>query len=386
MLTSEAGAARRSVLTSEARRLAGRSVLRACGAGPHACRAGRWYHSISCELEGYKHKANDARSHCRQRHRACSGTQRRWRPGAPHLADRGQATLLARPGRAARARRHRGAALPRRLVLAPRRLSRRRGLLRHQRLPYHRAARLAVAAARARGREGVLDRAREKASSGALPGARRDARLRANLPAERGRRAARGRPRGAGVRHQLVPRLRQRVVLRGHRPSVALEAPVVARGRGTVLPGVAAGAGARAGHWRHALSAAARPGGGAPRRHGVRSAHGRALHARGGPFAPLLRNRHEGGRSAPGRRARVRLGPVADRPGRVGRREEHEAASLDEPQPPAAPLGMDRPDAPRRRRASPRSAGWSCFACGSASFSRSCTAAVWPRSRSSRPW
>ena len=55
-------------------------------------------------------------------------------------ANMSQGPVPARPRRHARARRHRGAGLPREQRVVDGRLPRRRGLLRHQRLPHHAAA------------------------------------------------------------------------------------------------------------------------------------------------------------------------------------------------------------------------------------------------------
>ena len=115
--------------------------------------------------------------------------------------------------------------------------------------------------------------------------------------------------------HQLVADLPQRVVLRSRRPAAAAAAPVVARGRGAVLPDLAAAC-------SRACSSSG-TGGAAPMLLAT-LADGRGLRRvlmvgldqsrlpdRRGPVARLLRHRHPGVHAAHRRGARVRVGAVA---------------------------------------------------------------------------
>ena len=113
----------------------------------------------------------------------------------------------------------------------------------------------------------------------AAGGVRGDRRLpgRGGVPAAgRGGAHARGRARVARVRQQLAPGARRALVLRGVRAAVAARAPVVAGGRGAVLPAVAAAPRARAEPPRAPADGAPDAGGG----HGLGARHGTAVRRR----------------------------------------------------------------------------------------------------------
>ncbi len=113
-----------------------------------------------------------------------------------------------------------------------------------------------------------------------------------DLAPVRGGQPARGGAGRPGLRVQLVPDRGQAVVLPARRPTVAAAAPVVAGGRGAVLPGLAAGAGRPAAPLppAHATGAAGHRGAG--RRLGG-GGHG-AVPPRHRPLPGLVRHRHPG--------------------------------------------------------------------------------------------
>ena len=144
------------------------------------------------------------------------------------------------------------------------RFPRRRGLLRHQRLPDHAAAQPGVhPPPRHRPRAVLAAPGPPPARRPVHPARRRLGRRPRLLP--RGRRRA-GRP-GLGrahLRHELVPHRHRPVVLRHGRATDGVPTPVVTGDRGAVLPGVA-GAPARA-----VARQPRTPVGGGDRRHGRR--------------------------------------------------------------------------------------------------------------------
>ena len=196
-----------------------------------------------------------------------------------------------RPRRPARARHRRGPRVPPRPRLAARRVPGCRRLLRRVRVPHHDTA-------AARGARPRADRARpvlDPASSPAPPGARRLRRGEHGRGAGRPPRPGRGHrtpdPRCADLLDQLG---RDRCRLQLLRPDLAaaVHELLVARGRGAVLPRVAAGRGRPHGHH----PGAARPAGPRPRRlpRGGRPVHG----ADGAPASSTGRTRR-GSTTAP---------------------------------------------------------------------------------------
>ena len=150
--------------------------------------------------------------------------------------------LHARPRRAPRVRGHRCPALPRRPELDPGRVHGGRRLLRDQRLPHHVAAARGAQEPQPRRPRPVLPAPGPPPAPRAVPRARGHVALRRRVPPRRGHEAARRCRRRARVRHELVADLPQHLVLRGVRPAADAPAPVVARGRGAVLPDLAAAA------------------------------------------------------------------------------------------------------------------------------------------------
>ena len=157
-------------------------------------------------------------------------------------------------------------------------------------------------------RGAVLDPARPPAPPRPLRDDGPGPRLHGRRPPRRGRSAARRHARVPRVRRQLVLRLRRPAVLRPVRPAVGVPSPVVAGGRGAVLPALAADHGARDRLVR-APAAAGRGPGGDRRLHDPGLGALRALRR---PLADLLRHRHAG--RLPARRGGARL-PVAGRAG-----------------------------------------------------------------------
>ena len=148
----------------------------------------------------------------------------------------------------------------------------------------------------------------------ALPAAGHHLRRRGDLLPRRGGQAAAPGPVRADLLHQLVPHRGRRLVLPAARSPLAAAPPVVARGRGAVLPAVAAGA-------RGAAAAVPR----SPRSHRpcrrrgdrrVGRVDGRAVPARAGPQPPLLRDGHPDLDDPHRRPARPLLAAVRTRPRR----------------------------------------------------------------------
>ena len=125
-------------------------------------------------------------------------------------------------------------------VVAARRVPRRRGLLRHLRLPDHAAADRRARAHRPRRPARLLRAARPAAAAGAARPARRHHDLHDAVPARRARAAARRRHRRARLRVELVPDLGRPGLHRVRRLRPAAP-PLEPRRRGAVLPRVAAG-------------------------------------------------------------------------------------------------------------------------------------------------
>ena len=149
----------------------------------------------------------------------------------------------------------------------------------------------------------------------------------------------------AALRDELVVRRARHVVLRRHRPPSPAAAPVVAGGRGAVLPGLAADP---------VRAVAHRQGGGCARRRDDRGARlhgldgldrGPRRHPRRGRLRPgLLRHRHPRHDPAGGRRA----GHLLDAGGRDLGPDRPRPAS-GQPHGPGVP-GRSRPHLPVRRR------------------------------------
>ena len=184
---------------------------------------------------GYPFFSALGRVGCRQRRRVGREHRRSDAPPGAHA-------LHARPRRAPRVRGHRRAALPRDPELDPRRVPRRRRVLRDQRVPDHVAAPGGVPEPGPHRAGPVLPSARPATAARAVPAARGGRPLRRHLPARRGHEAARRHRRGPLLRHQLVADLPQPLVLRGRGPPAAAPTPLVARGRGAVLPDLAVAA------------------------------------------------------------------------------------------------------------------------------------------------
>src|SRR5918995_5708495 len=186
----------------------------------------------------------------------------------------------------------------------PGRLPRRRGLLRHQWLPDHRAAAGGASPAGPRRSQGLLAAARPPAAPSVVPLARGHARGRRRVSARGGREAAQRRGCCVRLRDQLVPGIQQRVLLRDRRPAVAAAAPLVARGRGAILRVVAAAI-RRRDDALAPLHVARRARG----RGGVGLADGDPLPARRRSLAHLLRDRYPGHWPPPRSRTRLRVTP-----------------------------------------------------------------------------
>ena len=118
----------------------------------------------------------------------------------------------------------------------------------------------------------------------------RDLRLRRGRGARRAVPAAHRCPRRGDVLDQLVADRQQAALLRGPGPAPAAAAPVVPRGRGAVVPPVAAGVRARRGTRAGADRAPRRAD--RRRRPGVHGVDGDRLRPCGRRFARLLRHRH----------------------------------------------------------------------------------------------
>ena len=207
-----------------------------------------------------------------------------------------------RPRRPARPGHRRRARLPPRRHLAAGWLPRRRRVLRRVGLPHHHAPGPRAVTHRHDRPAGVLDPARPPAAARAAavrPG------IRAARPAQRGRPARRDRAAGDRGRDLHVELARDRGRLRLLRRDVtaAVHEPLVARGRGAVLPRVAA----RRARARPRRATPGGPGrGGARPRAAVGGAHGRPPRPRE-PHPRLLRHRHPRHGTHAGRRPRLRL-------------------------------------------------------------------------------
>ena len=202
---------------------------------------------------------------------------------------KGRGAVHRGPGRPPGRRGARRRALPPERGLGVGRVARGGRLLRPIGLSHHRPA---ARGARARGghRAGTLLAAARTPSAaralGDAGGGHPLDRLPGSLPARRDpRRAARRPP----LLQQLVVRVPARLVLRQLRSTLTTRAPLVAGGRGAVLPGVAA-----APHPRPPLRAPAVAAGGAGDRGRarLRVGHGRALPARQRPHPCLRGHRH----------------------------------------------------------------------------------------------
>ena len=145
-----------------------------------------------------------------------------------------------RAGRVAGARRRGGDRVPRQQRLAAGRVPRRRGVLRHQRLPDHAAADRRARADGPGAPAPVLVRAGAATAAGAVHDAVAAHGVHGGLPARCPRPAARRRDRRARLRVQLVPDLGRPGVHRVRRLRPAAP-PVEPRRGGAVLPAVAAG-------------------------------------------------------------------------------------------------------------------------------------------------
>src|SRR5918995_148902 len=230
----------------------------------------------------------------------------------------------------------------------PGRLPRRRGLLRHQWLPDHRAAAGGASPAGPRRSQGLLAAARPPAAPSVVPLARGHARVRRRVSARGGREATQRRGCCVRLRDQLVPRIQQRVLLRDRRPAVAAAAPLVARGRGAILRVVAAAI-RRRDNALAPLHVARRARG----RGGVGLADGDPLPARRRSLAHLLRDRYPGHRPPPRSGTRLRVGappgygPDVDET--LCRRSASPASPHRATETAPGPVGVDRPVAARRR-------------------------------------
>ena len=280
-------------------------------------------------LRAHEHRHPARRGHGRGRAGGCSAVEQ---PPA----------LRARTRRPAGAQRHRGAAVPRRDHVDAGRLPRRRRLLRDQRLPHH------VAAPRGGPQQGprqpgpVLPAPGAPPAPGAVPRAGQRVAVQHHLPARRGPCAARRRRRGARLRDELVADRSAPVLHRRAGTATAPAPPVVTRGGGAVLPGVADAA-------RRHVEALAAP---APHddrghargdhrvvRHDGRLVVGTRLHGRGS-VPRLLRHRHAHLHHAHRRGARDGVVTVA--------------APSRHPAPAAARAGRGRRDRARPARAGVR--------------------------------
>ena len=145
-----------------------------------------------------------------------------------------------RAGRVAGARRRGGHRVPRQQRLAARRVPRRRGVLRHQRLPDHAAAHRRARADGPGAPAPVLVGAGAATAAGAVHHADRPDGVHGGLPARCPRSAAWRRDRRARLRVQLVPDLGRPGVHRVRRLRPATSPVEPGRG-GAVLPAVAAG-------------------------------------------------------------------------------------------------------------------------------------------------
>ncbi len=235
-----------------------------------------------------------------------------------------------RPPGSSRARR---VLLPRRRQLDAGRLPRRRRLLRDQRLPDHLAAAARVPRAGQRAAGPLLAAPGAAAAAGGRRPDRGDDDRRRDPRARPDRRPARRRDRLALLLRQLALHLRRRLLLRTVPGAVAVHPPLVALGRGAVLPLLAAGLRRRDEAVRPRPAAARRP------RRRARLGRSRLDPVRPRPrrLARLLRHRHA--RRRPPARRRPGAGLEPDR-----------AAP-----PPQRPAG--RPDPRPGRRPRPRLRG-----------------------------
>ena len=140
--------------------------------------------------------------------------------------------------RDAGARRRGGDGVPRQLGVAPGRVPRRRGLLRHLRLPDHAAADRRARALRHGEPARLLPAAGPPVAAGAVHAAHRDHGVHRAVAARRARPAAGRRHRRHHVRLELVPDLGRPGLHRDGRLRAAA-APVVVGGGGAVLPDLA---------------------------------------------------------------------------------------------------------------------------------------------------
>ena len=232
------------------------------------------------------------------------------RPGGATGSGAVERIAATRPPRLhARARRSQGdgrrrrAAVPRRHLVGPRRLPRRRRLLRPQRLPDHEPAARRMARRRADRVVGVLGPPGAAAASRAVPRPRgRRGVWRGDRGAGRARASAQRRPLCPRLCRQLGPDLLAPVVLRVVRGAVASAAHLVAGDRGAVLPGVAVARRGRAAVAARLDSVTRRGDGRAAG--GVGGVDDRPLQAGRRPDARLLRDRHTRAVVAYGRAAR----------------------------------------------------------------------------------
>ena len=198
----------------------------------------------------------------------------------------------------------------------PGRVPRRRRVLRRQRLPHHVTAGRGTAGVDDDGPQAVLAAARQAAAACAVRHAGRDLRLRRGRGAGRALPPAHRRPRRLHVLDQLVAHREQAELLRGAGPAAAAAPPVVARGRGAVVPAVAAGV--RAGDGARARANRA-PGGADPaRRPRIDGVDGDRLRPVGRRVPRLLRNGHSCVGPADRRRRGDGLDAVAVALGRRG--------------------------------------------------------------------
>ncbi len=192
------------------------------------------------------------------------------------------------------------------------RLPRRRGVLRHQRLPHHAPADRGAHSQLHHLAAHLLDAPRPSAAPRAVHAARRRVGRRAALLPRGGPQPGGAGLVGAVLRHQLVLHHLRPVVLRPRRTAAGLPAPLVAGDRGAVLPPLA----------DHALGAAEAvrqppPGDGARhlrRRRPLPDLDVHPVRAGNGSQPRLLRHGHQGLRAADGRRVgpAVAAVPVVD--------------------------------------------------------------------------